>query len=245
MHGRPTKYLFPIFTGTQESYVEPAWTLSEIKKLCLSHGIQGDDGKLLNFSWHQLRHTKGTSMAADGHDVLSIMMELGHTSPDMATVYINNRLELKKKALQDKGNGRFFDIEGKVDPKIGDLLVKKGQLKATRVCGGACSMPAQIGDWCQHANACYTCKYFRADSNDLDFFKSEQKAIIELSEQQKQEINDYKASGRTRLAEITERRQKRNKDVACKLGAIVKVISKDKLFKGTEQKFKRESIEHE
>ena len=34
-------------------------------------------------------------MAADGHDVLTIMMELGHTSPDMATVYVNNRLELK------------------------------------------------------------------------------------------------------------------------------------------------------
>ena len=184
-------------------------------------------------------------MAADGHDVLSIMMELGHASPDMATVYVNNRLELKKKALQDKGNGRFFDIEGKVDPKIGDLLVKKGQLKATRVCGGACSMPAQIGDWCQHANACYTCKYFRADSNDLDFFKSEQQAVIELSQQQKQEINDYKASGRTRLAEITERRHKRNKDVACKLGTIVEVISKDNLYKGTEQKFQRESIEHE
>ena len=54
-------------------------------------------------------------MAADGHDVLTIMMELGHTSPDMATVYVNNRLELKKTRSFDKGSGRFFTIEGEVD----------------------------------------------------------------------------------------------------------------------------------
>ena len=61
-------------------------------------------GKCSAFSWHALRHTKGTRMAAEGHDILSIMMELGHSSPDMATVYVNNRLELRKKALMEKGS---------------------------------------------------------------------------------------------------------------------------------------------
>ena len=110
----PTKYLFPQFSGTKESFISENYTSNEIKLQCVLNGLQRDDGTPLSFRWHALRHTKGTSMANEGHDILSIMMELGHTSPDMATVYVNNRLELKKKALISNGSGRFFTIEGKV-----------------------------------------------------------------------------------------------------------------------------------
>lgn len=43
--------------------------------------------------------------AAEGHDILSIMFELSHALPDMASMYVNKRLELKKNALLRKGGG--------------------------------------------------------------------------------------------------------------------------------------------
>lgn len=237
-YGKPTKYLFPTFTGTQESYIRPARTAMDIKKLCLRHEIKDDDGNPLRFSWHPLRHTKGTSMAADGHDVLTIMMELGHTSPDMATVYVNNRLELKKRALLDKGSGRFFTIEGEVDEKLGELLVRKAAITATRVCGGACSMPTQIGDWCEHANACYTCKYFRADEKDVDFFKVEKVELERVVGEQIIELKELKEAGKTRMSEIVLKRVEKNKQVCQSLNRIVTAIESKKSFTGSENKFK-------
>ncbi len=233
-HGKATKYLFPYFTGTQESYLDRRYTLEMLKNLCVGREIRGDDGKVLRFSWHALRHTKGSNMAAEGHDILSIMMELGHSSPDMATVYVNNRLELRKKALMEKGSGRFFDIRGRVDEKIGDLLVKKDQLSATRVCGGACAMPAQIGDWCERANACYTCKYFRADARDIQFFQAEVDQITKLIEEQSEEIQSYRESGRERLADITARRLRKNTEVADSLHSIILAVVDDESYQGTQ-----------
>jgi len=237
-YGKPTKYLFPTFTGTQESYIRPSRTASDIKKLCAAHQLLDDSGSLLTFSWHPLRHTKGTSMASDGHDVLTIMMELGHTSPDMATVYVNNRLELKKRALLDKGSGRFFTIEGEVDQKLGELLVRKAAITATRVCGGACSMPTQIGDWCEHANACYTCKHFRADEKDVTFFKVEKKELEKVVDEQIIELKELKEAGKTRMSEIILKRVEKNKQVCHSLSTIVNAIESQKTFKGSENKFK-------
>ena len=68
-------------------------------------------------------------------------------------------------------------------------------------------MPAQIGDWCEHANACYTCKYFRADNKDLAFFEAEYKQLTELMDEQIVEVKAYEASSRRRLADITARRR--------------------------------------
>ncbi|HOP16912.1 MAG TPA: tyrosine-type recombinase/integrase [Gammaproteobacteria bacterium] len=238
-HGKATKYLFPYFTGSQESYLDRNYTLDSLKKLCVLRDIRDEKGKVLRFSWHALRHTKGTRMAAEGHDILSIMMELGHSSPDMATVYVNNRLELRKKALMEKGSGRFFDIQGRADDKIAELLVKKDQLRATRVCGGACSMPAQIGDWCEHANACYTCKYFRADGKDLKFFQAEVGQLTQLLEDQAQEIQSYQASGRERLADITERRHRKNVEVVESLNAIILAVIDDACYRGTQSNARR------
>ena len=49
-------------------------------------------------------------MAAEGHDILSIMFELGHASPDMASMYVNKRLDLKK---GKGGQTRMADITRK------------------------------------------------------------------------------------------------------------------------------------
>lgn len=242
-HGKPTRYLFPYITGTRESFISQHWTASEIKKKVVSRQVRDDGDNPLSFSWHPLRHTMGTSLAQNGHDILNIMMELGHTSPDMATVYVNNRLELKKNALLEKGSGRFYTIHGGVDDKIGELLVRKEQLAATRVCGGACSMPAQIGDWCEHANACYTCKHFRADAKDVEFFKAEKIAIEALIQEQQAEADELAEAGKKRMSEITARRLNKNKNVYSSLNNIITAVEDDGSFKGSEQKVKQISLE--
>ena len=242
-HGKETKYLFPSFTGTKEGFLKPSYTMKEIKQQCILADIKNDDGSPLSFSWHPLRHTKGTSMANDGHDILSIMMELGHTSPDMATVYINNRLELKKKALMAHGGGRFYTIEGRVDDKISELLVRKDKLSATRVCGGACVMPAQIGDWCEHANACYTCKHYRADAKDLEFFKLERDSIGSLIEEQRQESIELSDQGKIRMSQIIDRRRTRNIDVRTSLETIINAVETDGQYAGKANRFKQSSLE--
>ncbi|MGP9579075.1 tyrosine-type recombinase/integrase [Halomonas sp. AOP42-E1-40] len=242
-YGSPTKYLFPNMTGSQENFISQHWTMSVIKRRAIENGIKNKEGSPLSFSWHPLRHTMGTSLAQNGHDILNIMMELGHTSPDMATVYVNNRLELKKKALLEKGGGRFYTIHGGVDDKIGELLVRKEQLAATRVCGGACSMPAQIGDWCEHANACYTCKHFRADAKDVEFFKSERIAMESLIQEQQEESVEFAESGKERMSEITSRRLRKNKEVYASLGNIITAIDEDGSFRGKEQKVKQIKLE--
>lgn len=242
-YGHKTHYLFPTFTGSQESFTGKEWTMQIIRKLCVEHGVKDDKGNVLNFSWHPLRHTKGTSLAKEGHDVLTIMMELGHSSPDMATVYVNNRLELKKQALMDKGAGRFFTIEGQFDHKVGELIYRKDLLIATRVCGGACAMPSQIGDWCEHANACYTCKYFRADEKDIEFFRSEQAMLDQLINEQSSESKEFAETGKTRLSEITFKRLQKNKEVYVSLGNIISAIETTHKYSGGESKFRKVDLE--
>lgn len=238
-HNGGTKYLFPSIVGGKECFLSHSWTREVIKKICVRHEIKGKDGKLYQFSWHQLRHLRGTSMAQDGHDVLAIMMELGHTSPDMATVYVNNRLQLRKKALMEKGSGAFVTIKGEVDEKIGDLLLRKEQMNATRVCGGACSLPSQIGTWCEHANACLNCKYFRADPKDLDYFKDEKSKIMLLVGEQENEYQEETTLGRTRMAEIVKARQGKNKETMNHLETIISTIETKGLYTGCVAKFSR------
>ena len=237
-YGRETKYLFPVFHGKRESFLSNARTLVELKMLCIRHGIVDGEGKPFDFSWHPLRHHRGTQMAAEGHDILSIMFELGHASPDMASMYVNKRMELKKNALLRKGGGQFFTIEGKVDEAVTHLLLRKDTMIATRVCGGACTLPGQLGEWCEHAHACLTCRYFRADGQDLDHFRCERSGLYAAIEGLEQEAMEYEASGQTRMADIVRKRLQRNKDAVHNTDTIIRSIEQHGHYKGEKQRYK-------
>ena len=237
-YGSATKYLFPVFYGKRESFLGNNWTLQELKMLCLRHGIVDGEGKPFDFSWHPLRHHRGTQMAAEGHDILSIMFELGHASPDMASMYVNKRLELKKNALLRKGGGQFFTIAGKVDEVVGDLLLRKETMMATRVCGGACTLPGQLGEWCEHAHACLTCRFFRADGDDLEHFRCERAGLYVAIEGLEQEARNYEKGGQTRLADITRKRLQRNKDAVHNTDTIIRSIEAHGLYKGEKQRYR-------
>ncbi len=235
-HNKATKYLFPTFNGESESFIIPSWSREEIRKLIVKNNILDSAGNLYKFGWHQLRHHRGTEMAEQGHDIVTIMMELGHTAPDMAANYINKRLQLKKKALMEKGGGRFYTIEGEVDDKIGDLLIRKEQLAATRVCGGACALPGQISTWCHHANACFTCKHFRADEKDVSYFQSERIQLLDLVGEQGNEFNEQLNQGHKRMADIVMKRQSKNKETIKSLDNIIQAIDGKGSYKGRDEK---------
>ncbi len=237
-HGRATKYLFPVFYGKRESFLGYNWTLQELRMLCLRHGIVDGEGKPFDFSWHPLRHHRGTQMAAEGHDILSIMFELGHASPDMASMYVNKRLDLKKNALLRKGGGQFFTIAGKVDEAVGDLLLRKETMLATRVCGGACTLPGQLGEWCEHAHACLTCRFFRADGDDVEHFRCERAGLYAAIEGLEQEAQNYEEGGQTRMADITRKRLQRNKDAVHNTDTIIRSIEEHGLYKGEKQRYR-------
>lgn len=237
-YGHDTKYLFPVFYGKRESFLGHSWTLQELRRLCLRHGIVDGDGKPFDFSWHPLRHHRGTQMAAEGHDILSIMFELGHASPDMASMYVNKRLDLKKNALLRKGGGQFFTIAGKVDEAVGDLLLRKETILATRVSGGACTLPGQIGEWCEHAHACLTCRFFRADGGDVEHFRCERAGLYAAIEGLEQEAQNYEEGGQTRMADITRKRLQRNKDAVHNTDTIIRSIEEHGLYKGEKQRYR-------
>jgi len=157
----------------------------------------------------------------------------------MAMTYINHRLELRKKALVEKGGGRFVDIQGRVDDTVVQLLQRKDDARrATRVCGGACTVPEQIGEWCEHAHACLTCKYFRADSGDIEYFRSEKVLLLGLIEQQQKELTTDGHGSRNRLVEIRGRRQERNKKALANVNKIIAALEGDGAYAGNTRNYR-------
>ncbi|MEI7609301.1 MAG: site-specific integrase, partial [Rhodospirillaceae bacterium] len=110
--GAERKYLFPTRAGDGEAHVTASFSSSMINKWIIEQNICDQDGNPWVFGWHGLRHFYGTELALQGHDIVLIQMELGHSSADMTMVYINRRLQLKKMALLKKGGGKFIDIKG-------------------------------------------------------------------------------------------------------------------------------------
>ena len=131
-----------------------------INKWIIEQDIHDQDGNPWEFGWHGLRHFYGTELALQGHDIVLIQMELGHGSADMTMVYINRRLQLKKKALLEKGGGKFIDIKGHVDERMDELTMRKDAVLAVDVPGGVCALPGQVGEWCDHNRACLKCSNF-------------------------------------------------------------------------------------
>ena len=137
-----------------------------------------------------------------------------------------------------KGGGKFYTIEGKVDEAVGNLLLRKETMTATRVCGGACTLPGQLGEWCEHAHACLTCRFFRADGDDIEHFRCERAGLYVAIEGLEQEAQNYEEGGQTRMADIARKRLQRNKDAVQNTDTIIHSIEERGLYKGAKQRYK-------
>jgi integrase len=237
--GVERKYLFPTRAGDGETHITAAHTRSEINRWIIEQSIHDKDGQPWEFGWHGLRHFYGTELALLGHDIALIQMELGHGSADMTMVYINRRLQLKKKALLEKGGGKFIDIKGQVDEKMGELALRKDAVLAVDVPGGLCALPGQVGEWCDHNRACLKCTYFRADVDQLAFFEAEKSAIAKTIDRLNGEVADFHQQGRKRMAEIGEKRVASNHELLSNVATIIETIRTEGSYSGSERRYQR------
>lgn len=237
--GKPTEYLFPTRRGDAETSLQPSYTRSLMARWVCEQSIHDKDGKIYAFGWHGFRHFYGTELALAGHDIVLIQMELGHSSVDMSMVYVNQRLQLKKKALLEKGGGKFIDIKGQVDETMATLAMRKDAALAVDVPGGLCALPGQLGDWCEHNRACLTCLHFRADADQLAFFDRERASITRAIARLTQEAADLRREGRGRMAEIGEMRVAHHEILLVNLTTIITSITAEGSYRGDTRRYQR------
>ncbi len=237
--GKRPKYLFGVRYGDAEIPLGTDHSREEIARWCVENRVVEKDGKVHRFRWHSLRHFYGTELALLGHDITLIQMELGHASPDMSMVYVNQRLRLKKKAVLEKGAGRYIDIKGQIDEKVAELAVRKDASLTVDVPGGLCSMPQQIGEWCEHNRACFECVFFRADVEQISFFESERKALTSTVRRLGAEADTFEADGRAKSAEIGRKRAQRSANALETVNTVLATIKAKGTYSGTERKYKR------
>ena len=236
---RETQYLFPHRLGDAEVHLSPGHTRDVIAKWIIRQGIRDKDGGIYKFGWHDLRHFYGTELALAGYDIMMIQMELGHASADMSLIYINQRLKLKKKAVLEKGGGKFISIKGEVDDKIAELALRKDASLAVDVPGGLCSLPGQIGEWCEHNGACFTCTYFRADIGQLPFFEKKMRTMAASLTRLKGEVEGFEHDGHRRMADIGRKRMERTQQGLANVKTIIKTIKAEGTFSGQARKYQR------
>jgi integrase len=213
-----------------------------INRLLVRHRIiDPKTGEQAAFNWHSLRHHRGTELALQGFDLIFIQSELGHSTPYMTLHYIGRRNDLKKKAIREKGAGYFLNIYGDIvvprtDP---DTELKKQQILATWTNGGRCGLPAQVGEWCEHADACLGCRHFEADSDSLEYFEERQVRLDATVQAQSMRVQQLTEEGRARLAEIERRRLERNREAQTGCGNIVRAIREHGMYRGTESNYRK------
>ncbi len=237
--GSQPAHLFGIRCGDAEKPLGTAHTRVGIARWCIENRVVEAGGKLHRFRWHSLRHFYGTELALLGHDITLIQMELGHASPDMSMVYVNQRLRLRKKAVLEKGAGRYVDIKGQVDSKVAELAVRKDAALTVDVPGGLCFMPQQIGEWCEHNRACFECVFFRADIEQAGFFESERKTLAGTVRRLGAQADAFEAAGHTRSAEIGRKRAQRSANALEAVNTVLATIKTGGTYSGTERKYKR------
>jgi integrase/recombinase XerD len=234
-----TKYLFPNKLGDVEVALDSSATREAIGAWCIRNDIRDKAGKSYAFGWHDFRHFYGTELALAGHDIHLIQMELGHASLDMSIVYVNQRLKLRKKALLEKGGGRFVTIKGEVDDRIAELAIRKDAVMAVDIPGGLCSLPGQMGEWCEHNRACFTCSYFRADVEQLPFFEKEKRSMTSTLRRLLAEVADLEGKGQLRMAEIGRKRIERTEEGMANIATIVSAIKTEGVYGGNDRKYRR------
>lgn len=239
--GHQTEFLFPVQIGDAVKCMDRNYTKNVISQFVLKKAIRDKTGGIYHFGWHDFRHYYGTELALSGYDLHLIMLELGHVSPDMTLVYINKRLKLRKKALAEKGGGKYLDIRGGIDDKFGELLLRKDAMLSVDVPGGLCSMPAQIGEWCEHNRACFTCSFFRADINQAAFFEAEKRTMIDMAQRLRGEVDNLKSEGKARLSEIGAARLDRAERGIANVGTILRAIKTEGTYRGGIRKYQRTS----
>lgn len=109
---------------------------------------------------------------------------------------------------------------------------------ATRVCGGACRLPGQLGERCKHAHSCPTCRRVRTDGDDLEHSRCERAGLYVAIVGLEQEARNYEEGDQPRIADITRKRLQRSKNAVHNTDTIIRSIEERGLYKGEKQRYR-------
>jgi integrase len=237
-------FLFPSpRTGdAKPTHRAPETSAELINKLLVRHKVvDPKTGEQASFNWHSLRHHRGNELALQGFDIIFIQTELGHSTPNMTMQYITARNDLKKKVVAEKGSGFLINIQGDivVPRTTPDHELRKQQIRATWTNGGSCGLPGQIGEWCDHANACLGCNHYNADSESVGYFEVQETKLSVIVQDQEGMVAQYEDQGSARLAQIERNRLERNRKALSGCQNILKTIREHGRYKGEASKYRK------
>jgi len=81
-------------------------TGARLRNLRNGFGKAGEDAKVLNFHFHDLRHTFASRLAEAGVDAFTIAELMGHSTLEMTKRYTHAADERKRKAVASLGQKR-------------------------------------------------------------------------------------------------------------------------------------------
>lgn len=182
---------------------------THLNNLADKYSIYDETGRLWHFQTHQFRHTVGTRMINNGVPQHIVQKYLGHTSPEMTSVYAHIHDATMKKEFA-KFQSKFVDIAGNISKIEGvittmheglevdkiDAQWMKNNILSQSLPNGICALPI-VQRECPHANACLVCSHFRTDASYIKVLKNQllkTKSIIQKAE----------SSGCTRQVEINQ-----------------------------------------
>ncbi len=178
--GNNIHYLFPTpkpqGKGKPMSYTTFA---QHLKRLIVDRDIRDKHGNLYNLTFHQFRHTVGTSMINKGVPLHIIQRYLGHTSPEMTLKYAHIHDETLRKEIEKyhetqvvNFQGETAELEDTVLASGDDLEWFKKTVQARALEHGYCARPKLLGD-CDIPgfDGCYNCPHWRTNKNFLPVLK--------------------------------------------------------------------------
>jgi integrase len=108
MDKSPGPWVFSNFKGQQIRYLKSGfWAAAAEAGLIRKIG-----DKAIRFRFHDLRHTFGSRLGANGTDLKSIMEIMGHVTPKVALRYQHPTHDHKRAAV------RSLDRKNRIGPKI-------------------------------------------------------------------------------------------------------------------------------
>ena len=161
------------------------------QKLIEEYDIRDENGDLLTFTSHMLRHTVASNLVESGVNQVFVQKFLGHKTPTMTNFYAQisekkMRLELKfdniePHELKDIYGNIYKHIDYDLDESLGSDLDKewlRKNISAHILPNGICSLP--IRQTCHHGNACLTCVSFRTGKQFKDKLEDQRDRLIKI-----------------------------------------------------------------
>ena len=161
----PGNWLFP---GIKRKFISAASVEEEMRRFILNHHITDEQGNLIKFRFHSLKHDLAYRMLDDDLSLLTIQNLLHADTIESALLY--SAIHEKEKRdkyfhfLEKTGRTKVL-ADGEEDRQILWIRERMAQILPN----GYCSYPVKLG-LCPHANQCLFCDNFHTTKDFLPVF---------------------------------------------------------------------------